>query len=98
MTCCGIAEVMPQGPSLAVCKHTLDAIDHVVWRRVVRWQTTLHRWTWNDVRRRLTRSDGRWRRPSADGTELFDIGTVPVTRYLYRGSKIPSPWTAPDHA
>jgi sarcosine oxidase len=29
---------------------------------------------------------------TVDG-ELFNIASVPVTRYLYRGSKIPTPWS-----
>jgi RNA-directed DNA polymerase len=28
------------------------------------------------------------------GTQLFNPGTVPVSRYLYRGDTIPTPWTA----
>jgi len=82
----------------AVCKHTLDALDHFVWHRVIRWQMKLHRWNWKDVRRRHTGPNGRWLRPAADGIELFSLASVPVTRYLYRGSKIPSPWAMPDHA
>jgi RNA-directed DNA polymerase len=32
-------------------------------------------------------------RPIAfDGVELFKIAKVPVTRYRYRGNKIPNPW------
>jgi RNA-directed DNA polymerase len=82
----------------AVCKDTLDALENFAWRRVIRWWMALHRWKWNDVRRHLTDHTGRWRRPSADGIELFNIASVPVTRYRYRGNKIPSPWTAPSHA
>jgi RNA-directed DNA polymerase len=58
----------------------------------------LRRWTWRDVRRHLIGPNGRWRRPSADGIELFNIATVPVTRYRYRGSKIPNPWVTINHA
>ena len=29
---------------------------------------------------------------TADGIELFNLNTVPVTRYRYRGNTIPSPW------
>ena len=29
------------------------------------------------------------------GKQLFNPGTVPVSRYLYRGDTIPTPWTAP---
>jgi RNA-directed DNA polymerase len=82
----------------AVCKNALDALENFAWRRVIRWWMALHRWKWNDVRRHLTDHTGRWHRPSADGIELFNIASVPVTRYRYRGSKIPSPWTVPGHA
>jgi RNA-directed DNA polymerase len=81
----------------AVCKHTLGNLAHFAWWRVVSWLRTLHRWSWKDVRREFTTPDGRWKPITADGTELLDLQTVPVTRYRYRGSKIPSPWV-PDHA
>jgi len=42
--------------------------------------------TCEDVRRRLTGPRGRWRRPLEDGFELFDLGSVPVTRYLNPGN------------
>jgi RNA-directed DNA polymerase len=82
----------------AVCKHTLNSLDYFAWRRVIRWQMHLHRWKWKDVRRSLTGPHGRWRRPSTDGIELFNIAKVPVTRYRYRGSKIPTPWMTLNHA
>jgi len=81
----------------AVCKHTLASLAHFAWWRVIRWQRTLHRWNWKDVRRAFTTPHGRWKPIAADGIELFNLETVPVTRYRYRGSKIPSPWI-PDHA
>jgi len=65
----------------AVAKQTLHALAHFVWWRVVSWLRTLHRWTWKDVRRRFTTPDGRWRPITADGTELFNLETVSVTRY-----------------
>ena len=68
-----------------------------MWHRVIRWRMRLHRWKGKDVRRRLTGPNGRWITPAADGIELFNIASVPVTRYYYRGSKIPSPWTATNH-
>ncbi|WP_406036374.1 hypothetical protein OG799_17980 [Micromonospora sp. NBC_00898] len=55
---------------------------------------TLHRWSWKDVRRWLARPDGTWRPITADGITLFDLGKVAVTRYHYRGNKIPKPWAA----
>jgi RNA-directed DNA polymerase len=54
--------------------------------RVIRWRMRLHRW-----KRKLVR-------PTADGIDLFSIAKVPVTRYQSRGSKIPGPWTLPNHA
>jgi len=82
----------------AVCKHTLDNLENFVWHRVIRWWIRLHRWKWHNVRRHLTGPNGRWTRPTADGIELFNLASVPVTRYRYRGSKIPNPWTRPNHA
>jgi RNA-directed DNA polymerase len=41
---------------------------------------------------------GGWSRPSADGTELFNIAKVPITRYRYRSIKIPNPWLTSNHA
>ncbi|MFF5219460.1 group II intron maturase-specific domain-containing protein [Micromonospora sp. NPDC000442] len=76
----------------AVCKTTLKALDHFVWRRVTSWWMTLHRWRWKDLRRHLTDHDGRWKRLSADGVELFTTASVAVTRYRYRGNTIPNPW------
>jgi RNA-directed DNA polymerase len=81
----------------AVCKHTLGNLAHFAWWRVIRWLRTLHRWRWKDVRRAFTTPEGRWKPITADGIELFNLEAVPVTRYRYRGSKIPSPWV-PDHA
>ncbi|WP_369015954.1 group II intron maturase-specific domain-containing protein [Actinocrinis puniceicyclus] len=79
----------------AVAKHTFIALAHFAWRRVIRWLMTLHRWTWKDVRRWLVTPSGNWRPPHADGIELLDLAQVPVTRYRYRGTRIPNPWTTP---
>jgi RNA-directed DNA polymerase len=66
---------------------------NLAWWRVIRWWMKLHRWKCKDVRRRLIDHTGRWRRPAAaDGIEFFNIATVPITRYWYRGNKIPNPW------
>lgn len=82
----------------AVCKHTLDSLRHFVWNRVIRWWMRLRRWRWKDVRRHLVGRDGRWADLAADGIELFNIGSVPVTRYRYRGNTIPNPWASANHA
>lgn len=81
----------------AVCKTTLKALDHFVWRRVTSWWMVLHRWRRKDVRRRFTDRNGRWHRLSADGIELFPMVTIAVTRYRYRGNTIPNPWVL-NHA
>ena len=82
----------------AVCKHTLKHLENFVWHRVIRWWMRLRRWKWRDVRRHLIGPGGRWNRPAADGIELFNIASVPVTRYRYRGIKIPNPWIQLNHA
>ncbi|WP_405676414.1 hypothetical protein OG239_41375 [Streptomyces sp. NBC_00868] len=82
----------------AVAKHTFSMLEHFVWWRVVRWLRALHRWRWKDVRRWLADPHGGWRRPHADGIELFDLQTVTATRYRYRASRIPNPWTGINHA
>jgi len=76
----------------AVAKDTFGALDHFAWWRVIRMLRTRHRWGWKDVRRRFTDHAGRWLPIAAGETRLRPIKTVPVTRYRYRGSKIPSPW------
>ncbi|MFE1367800.1 group II intron reverse transcriptase/maturase [Streptomyces anulatus] len=82
----------------AVAKVTLKTLQRFVWHRVISWWIVLHRWRWKDVRRRFTDHNGRWRRPSAGGIELFDLQTVSVTRYRYRGNTIPNPWNRTNHA
>ncbi len=51
-----------------------------------------HRWKWTEFRRRHTTPNGQWLPISANGVELRDIASIPVTRYRYRGEKIPNPW------
>jgi RNA-directed DNA polymerase len=83
----------------AIASRTFDHLRQYVWWRIVRWQRTRHRWRWKDVRRWLTDPTGRWKPITADGIELFNPSTVPITRYRYRGNKIPNPWVpASNHA
>lgn len=82
----------------AVCKHTLNQLRYFVTWRVLRWWMKLHRWRWKEVRRRFTTPSGRWLALSADGIELFNIASTTVTRYRYRGEKIPTPWARFNHA
>jgi RNA-directed DNA polymerase len=76
----------------AVAKHIFSKLDDLVWWRVIRLLRTRHHWSWGDVRRRLTTPTGRWLPISADGIELRKISAISVTRYRYRGNKIPTPW------
>lgn len=75
----------------AVAKNTFRQLAHFVWNRIARWWRTLHRWTWTWFRRRFT-AYGRWKPLAADGIALFDLASVTVTRYRYRGAAIPNPW------
>jgi RNA-directed DNA polymerase len=75
----------------AVSKHTFSALATFAWHRVARWLMVRHRWRWTEFRRRFTGPGGRWRPLSADGKTLFNLETVPVTRYRYRAN-IPTPW------
>lgn len=78
----------------AVAKDRFTALQHFVWQRVIRMLQTRHRWGWNDIRRRYTTRDGRWLPiTAADGTVLFDMASVAVTRYRWRGNMIPNRWT-----
>jgi RNA-directed DNA polymerase len=77
----------------AVAKNVFGMLDNLAWRRVVRMLMTRHHWKWKDVRRQLTAPDGRWLPITAGQTELRRIAAIPVTRYRYRGTKIPTPWT-----
>jgi len=78
----------------AVAKNAFAMLDNFAWWRVVRMLMVRHRWRWKDVRRRLTDPSGRWLPITAGNAELRHIAAIPVTRYRYRGSQIPNPWTA----
>lgn len=82
----------------AAAKRTFKMLDHFVWWRVARMLTTRHRWNWKDVRRRYTNPTGTWLPLGANGIELHQISAIPVTRYRWRGNKIPHPWPHTDNA
>lgn len=78
----------------AVAKDRFDALDNFVWWRLIRMLKAWHHWRWQDVRRHFTTPDGRWRPIIAtDGTVLFKMAAVPVTRYRWRSNTIPNRWT-----
>jgi len=76
----------------AVAKHVFKKVDDIVWWRVVNLLRERHHWSWKDVRRQFTTPSGRWIPITAGEIELRKISVIPVTRYRYRGSKIPNPW------
>nr|WP_239536773.1 group II intron reverse transcriptase/maturase [Arthrobacter roseus] len=75
-----------------VSKATFGYLDAFTWHRVTQWIRKRHkRITWRELYRRfLTGRPGN--QPEADGITMFDTATIPVTRYRWRGHKIPSPW------
>jgi RNA-directed DNA polymerase len=74
-----------------VSKATFAAIDSYTWERVTAWLRDKHRIGWPELRRRFC-LPGTWRL-TADGVRFRGAASVPVTRYLYRGYRIPTPWT-----
>ena len=75
-----------------VSARTFSYLDHFTWWRIVGWLRKRHAGlSWGTFTRRFL-SDGQIR----DGrTAWFRPGEVPVVRYRYRGTRIPTPWAAP---
>jgi RNA-directed DNA polymerase len=74
-----------------VSKRTFSYLGYFAFRRVVGWVRKRHvGLSWGTLRRRILPD---WE-ISDDGVELFRPAAVTVTRYRYRGSRIPTPWTA----
>jgi RNA-directed DNA polymerase len=72
---------------------TFQYLSAFTWRQVFGWLRRKHRrTTWKELRRRYCA--GRWW-PADGETVLFRAARVSTTRYLYRGTKIPSPWPSP---
>jgi RNA-directed DNA polymerase len=66
-------------------------LSHYVWWRVIRWLRKKYpRLTWKQIRRRCW--GHHW--TGREGARLAWPDEVPVTRYRYRGHRIPSPWAA----
>ncbi|WP_217231301.1 group II intron reverse transcriptase/maturase [Streptomyces anulatus] len=75
----------------AVAKHTFNSLRAFVWWRVVNCVMYRFRLTWSAFRRRFKGPNG-WRTLAFDEVRLFNIGSTTVSRYRWRGSRIPSPW------
>ncbi|WP_433716359.1 group II intron reverse transcriptase/maturase [Nocardia sp. CA-084685] len=77
----------------AVAKNRFAVLQKFVWKRMIVMLQTRHRWNWTDIRRRYTTRTGRWLPiTAADGTVLFDLNSVTVSRYRWRGHTIPNRW------
>ena len=73
-----------------VSKTTFHYLNHYTWQRVIGWIRRKHRRTnWQVLRRRYFHNG--WHLGDG-GIDLFDTRKVTVTRYRYRGQKIPTPW------
>jgi RNA-directed DNA polymerase len=78
----------------AVAKDRFAALHRFVWWRLIRMLQVRHRWSWKDVRRHFTIPTGRWLPiMAADGTVLFNMAKMTVTRYRWRSNTIPNRWT-----
>jgi RNA-directed DNA polymerase len=75
----------------AVAKSTFSKLDAFTRWRLVHMLRARHRWNWGQLRRQLATLNGRWL-IAADGIEYYRIEGVIVSRYAYRGNKIPTPW------
>jgi RNA-directed DNA polymerase len=77
-----------------VSKAVFSAVDYHAWGRLMRWirakYAGRHRLGMPQLRRRFC--DKGWRF-AHNGVTFTGAASVPVTRYRYRGSKIPTPWT-----
>lgn len=74
-----------------VSRATFDYLSMFTWRRVTRWLRKRHpRVPWRVLFRRYM---VRWRIVS-EGVELSHPGSIAVSRYRYRGARIPTPWSA----
>ena len=86
-----------QSPTLhrhGVSKNVFAAVDSHAWWRLVSWLRRKHkrkrsRIGMKEVRRRFC--DRGWRL-AHNGTVFTGAASVKVTRYRYRGDRIPTPW------
>jgi RNA-directed DNA polymerase len=77
-----------------VSKTVFSAVDHHAWGRLMRWTRAKYKGrtglSLKNMRRRFC--DRGWRF-AHNGVVFTGASSVTVTRYRYRGSKIPTPWT-----
>jgi RNA-directed DNA polymerase len=77
-----------------VSKAVFNKVDAYAWNRIMRWLRRKHQGRTGlgmpALRRRFC-APGTWIF-AADGIRLTGASAVPVTRYRYRGTQIPTPW------
>lgn len=79
-----------------VSSNTFNYLRAYTWWRVARWiRKRHHGLSWKHIKRRYMNNS--WH-IAVDGTALFNPAGVKITRYRYRGSRIPTPWTIQDAA
>ncbi|MEV4752957.1 group II intron maturase-specific domain-containing protein [Streptosporangium sp. NPDC049248] len=75
-----------------VSKQVFHAVDDHAWHRLAKWIHHKHsRLSWSELRRRFCRP-GTWTIVH-NGVVFTGASSVKVTRYRYRESTIPTPWT-----
>ncbi|MDQ2847300.1 MAG: reverse transcriptase domain-containing protein [Actinomycetota bacterium] len=73
-----------------VSKAVFSSLDSHAWRRIGSWIRRKHaRISWSQIRRRFC--DRGWRF-AHKGVVFTGASSVAVTRYRYRGNRIPTPW------
>ncbi len=72
-----------------VSKQTFGYLDHYTWWKIVHWLRKRHlKLNWGTIRRRFLPA---WEIREGERF-MFRPRSVPVSRYRYRGTRIPSPW------
>lgn len=75
----------------AVSKHVFNTVDYFTWWRLTQWiRRKHHRISLKETRRRFTNHG--WRL-AHNGATYHGASSIAVTRYRYRGNRIPTPWT-----
>jgi RNA-directed DNA polymerase len=71
---------------------TFSYLSYYSWHKVTRWLRKRHHGiTWKQLWRRFLLPGGK---PAQHGVIMFyPEEQIPITRYRYRGNKIPTPWT-----
>ena len=76
-----------------VSSRTFGYVDHFAWWRIVGWLRKRHDGlNWGTLRRRHL---PKWEIRDG-GIEMFRPHAVAITRYRYRGTRIPTPWTSTE--